>query len=123
MFLICFVRVLIAISLFLALLCPETPKMPRLIQNFGFIIANIACYKARMSTLSIDQAKDAIYQSLANDNEDIDLHIGNLKAALSAAGEKEAEFEADKLSQNNRAGRKMMQSYFKKRGVKVVFAK
>lgn len=75
-----------------------------------------------MSLLTMDQAKEAIYLSLAQDNEDIDLHIANLKAAMLAAGENEAEFEADKLSQNNRAGRKMMQSYFKKRGVKVVFA-
>lgn len=74
-----------------------------------------------MSALTIDQAKDAIYDSLRNDNENIDARIADLKAALAAAGETQAEFEPDKLSQNNRAGRKMMQSYFKKRGVKVVF--
>ncbi len=74
-----------------------------------------------MSTLTIDQATQAIYDSLANDNEDIDLHITNLKAAMDTAGVKEATFKPDNLSQNNRAGRKMMQSYFKKRGVKVVF--
>ena len=34
----------------------------------------------------------------------------------------EASFAPERLSQNNRSGRKMMQSYFKKRGVKVVFA-
>lgn len=70
---------------------------------------------------TIDEAKNAIYTSLHNDNEDIDLHIANLKAAMAQAGEKEASFEPAKLSQNNRAGRKMMQAYFKKRGVKVVF--
>ncbi|HOO82685.1 MAG TPA: hypothetical protein PK513_09295 [Alphaproteobacteria bacterium] len=75
-----------------------------------------------VETLSLEQAKEAIYTSLTNDNEDIDLHIANLKAAMNAAGEKEAVFAPDRLSQNNRAGRKMMQSYFKKRGVKVVFA-
>lgn len=72
-------------------------------------------------TLSIEEATEAVYESLAQDNLDIDLHIVNLKNALGAAGEKEATFNPDKLAQNNRAGRKMMQSYFKKRGVKVVF--
>ena len=75
-----------------------------------------------MADLSLDAAKEAIYTSLHNDNEDIDLHIQNLKSAMAAAGTKEAGFDADKLSQNNRQGRKMMQSYFKRRGVKVTFA-
>lgn len=74
-----------------------------------------------MSILTLEQASAAIYQSLEADNLDIDLHITNLKAAMATEGA--AEFTADpaKLSQNNRAGRKMMQSYFKKRGIKVVF--
>ena len=74
------------------------------------------------TTISLDDAKAAIYTSLEQDNLDIDLHIANLKAAMAADGAKEAVFEAEKLSQNNRAGRKMMQSYFKKRGVKVSFS-
>jgi hypothetical protein len=74
-----------------------------------------------MSQLSLDDAKNAIYESLNNDNEDIDMHILNLKDAMSAYGATEANFDPAKLSQNNRAGRKMMQSYFKKRGVKVIF--
>ncbi|MGH1398227.1 MAG: hypothetical protein ACRBCT_03340 [Alphaproteobacteria bacterium] len=74
-----------------------------------------------MSALTLDEAKEAVYGALERDNEDIDLHIANLKAAMSAQGEKEASFKPERLSQNNRAGRKMMQSYFKKRGVKVVF--
>jgi len=73
--------------------------------------------------LGLNEAKDAVYASLDADNEDIDLAIADLKAAMDAAGEKEAEFEPERLSQNNRAGRKMMQSYFKKRGVKVIFKK
>ncbi len=71
--------------------------------------------------ISLEDAKEAVYTSLEKDNEDIDFHIANLKAAMKDAGEKEASFAAERLSQNNRAGRKMMQSYFKKRGVKVVF--
>ncbi len=75
-----------------------------------------------MSTDKLNEAIEAVYQSLANDNEDIDLHIANLKAVMNEKGEKEATFIPERLSQNNRAGRKMMQAYFKKRGVKVVFA-
>lgn len=76
-----------------------------------------------MSALTLDQAQEAIYTSLMNDNEDIDLHIKNLKDALVKAGKKEAVFKPDRLVQNNRAGRKMMQAYFKKRGVSVAFEK
>ena len=73
-------------------------------------------------TLTLDQATQAIYDSLDADNMDIDLHIDALKGTLVA--EEQSEFAVDpaKLAQNNRAGRKMMQSYFKKRGVKVSFS-
>jgi hypothetical protein len=74
-----------------------------------------------MTELSLNDATEAVYTSLHNDNEDIDIHINNLKIAMKAAGQKEAVFDAEKLSQNNRQGRKMMQSYFKRRGVKVKF--
>jgi len=74
-----------------------------------------------MSALSLNDATEAVYTSLDNDNEDIDLHIANLKSAMNAVGEKEAVFKTERLVQGNRAGRKMMQSYFKKRGVKVAF--
>ena len=74
-----------------------------------------------MSVPTIEEVTEVIYQSLETGNDNIDMHITNLKAALNAAGEKEAVFEPERLSQNNRQGRKMMQSYFKKRGVRVVF--
>ncbi len=63
-----------------------------------------------------------IYASLENNNEDIDTHIQNLKEALKAEGKKEVTVDPKRLAQNNRQGRKMMQSYFKKRGVAVEFA-
>lgn len=69
----------------------------------------------------MEQAIEAIYESLQNDNEDIDAHIANLKRAMAAAGKKEAVFAPDRLAQNNREGRKMMQSYFRRHGVTVVF--
>ncbi len=73
------------------------------------------------ATSGLDDAIEAIYASLQNDSQDIDLHIKNLKAALAAAGKKDAAFKPERLVQNNRQGRKMMQSYFRKRGVSVVF--
>lgn len=75
-----------------------------------------------MSTLSVKDAKEAIYDSIHNENLDLDDHIRNLKNALREAGEDEASFEPARLVQNNRQGRKMMQTYFRKRGVRVSFA-
>lgn len=75
-----------------------------------------------MSDLTLSQAIDNIYASLNNDNEEIDLHIAALKAAMAREGVKEAVFETAKLAQSNRQGRKIMQSYFKKRGVAVAFS-
>ena len=75
-----------------------------------------------MSALTVEQAMENIYTSINNDNEDLDTHISALKAALTAAGQKEATVVPARLVQNNRQGRKLMQSYFRKRGVTVVFA-
>lgn len=74
-----------------------------------------------MSDLTLTEATDAIYASIKNNNEDIDLHIAALKAAMAREGVKEAVFEPAKLAQSNRQGRKIMQSYFKKKGVAVSF--
>tara|TARA_B100001750_G_scaffold241145_1_gene252077 strand:+ start:2458 stop:2679 length:222 start_codon:yes stop_codon:yes gene_type:complete len=72
--------------------------------------------------MTLDDAREAIYTSLDNDNEDIDVHIANLKSAMKNADVKEIMFQPSRLPVNNRDGRKTMQSYFKKRGVKVGFA-
>lgn len=72
---------------------------------------------------AVDKAIEAIYESIHNDNEDIDNRIKALKSALEGEGKKEAVFKAERLAMNNRQGRKMMQTYFKKRGVAVVFDK
>jgi hypothetical protein len=68
------------------------------------------------------QALENIYASLLSDNADIDVHIAAMKEALKAEGKK-AEIAVDpaRLAQNNRQGRKMMESYFKKRGLAVTF--
>ena len=46
-----------------------------------------------MSDLTLSQAIDNIYTSINSDNEDIDLHIAALKAAMAREGVKEAVFE------------------------------
>lgn len=75
-----------------------------------------------MAELSVEEATNNIYQSLHADNVDIDAHIAALKAALAKAAQKEAVFDPAKISQNNRAGRKTMQAYFRQRGVTVKFS-
>ena len=75
-----------------------------------------------MSELTVAEATDRIYQSLAADNADLDTHIASLQAALAREGQKEAVFDPARLAQNNRSGRKLMQAYFRQRGVTVTFA-
>jgi exonuclease VII small subunit len=72
--------------------------------------------------LTTAEALEKIYESLANDNVELDAAIKDLKTALAAEGLKEAVVEPTRLAQNNRQGRKLMQSYFKKKGVTVTFA-
>lgn len=75
-----------------------------------------------VSDISYSDAIEAIYNSIRNDNEDIDIHIAALKGAMAREGVKEATFETAKLAQPNRQGRKLMQAYFRKKGVDVGFA-
>jgi hypothetical protein len=75
-----------------------------------------------MTDLTLDQAKENVYASLRDNNQDIDQHIAVLKAVMAREGAKEAVFDTGKLAQSNRQGRKTMQAYFKKRGVTVTFA-
>lgn len=74
-----------------------------------------------MSDITYTQAVEAIYASIRNDNEDIDTHIAALKSAMAREGLKEATFETAKLAQPNRQGRKLMQAYFRKKGVAIGF--
>ncbi len=74
-----------------------------------------------MTDVTVSEAVEAIYASIRNDNEDLDSHIAALTAAMSREGVEEATFETAKLVQPNRQGRKLMQSYFRKKGVRVGF--
>ena len=75
-----------------------------------------------MSELTVAEATDNIYASLQANNADIDAHIATLKAALAREGIKHAVFDPTRLAQNNRSGRKLMQAYFRQRGVSVLFS-
>ncbi len=74
-----------------------------------------------MNVPTVAESIDAIYASLQADNKNLDAHIATLKAALAREGIQEAKFDPARLTQNNRAGRKLMQAYFRQRGVKVAF--
>lgn len=75
-----------------------------------------------MSEITVADATNRIYESLEADNADLDLHIADLKPALKREGLKEVVFDPARLVQNNRSGRKLLQAYFRQRGVKVTFA-
>jgi hypothetical protein len=75
-----------------------------------------------VSEPTVAEVTDRIYASLRADNADLDAHIAALKAALAREGLKQAVFDPAKLAQNNRSGRKLMQAYFRQRGVTVSFS-
>jgi hypothetical protein len=75
-----------------------------------------------MSQLTVAAAIENIYASLKADNADLDAHIAELRAAMAAEGVSVATFAPARLAQNNRQGRKLMQAYFRKRGVEVAFS-
>lgn len=71
--------------------------------------------------MSVEQVLETIYTSLANNNDEIDERIEELKSAMAAEEVKTVEIENARLPLPNREGRNMLKSYFKKRGVKVSF--
>ncbi|RWO33572.1 MAG: hypothetical protein EOS10_07750 [Mesorhizobium sp.] len=75
-----------------------------------------------MSEPTVAEATESIYASLRADNADIDAHIATLKTAMTREGLKQAVFDPTRLAQNNRSGRKLMQAYFRQRGVSVRFS-
>jgi hypothetical protein len=75
-----------------------------------------------VSEPTVTEATTRIYESLQTDNADIDAHIATLKAAMAREGVKEAVFDPARLAQNNRSGRKLMQAYFRQRGVTVTYS-
>ncbi|RWQ60452.1 hypothetical protein [Mesorhizobium sp.] len=75
-----------------------------------------------VSEPTVAEATESIYASLRADNADLDAHIATLKAAMTREGIKQAVFDPTRLAQNNRSGRKLMQAYFRQRGVSVRFS-
>lgn len=74
-----------------------------------------------MTNTALDQALENIYASLKNENEGLDTHIATLKTVLHSQQLQEVDIDPAKLAQPNRQGRKVMQSYFKQRGIIVNF--
>ncbi len=70
---------------------------------------------------TVKQALEACHAALNDNNTGLDAAIAALKAALAADGKKQVTMDKERLPQNNRQGRKMLQTYFKKRGVEVVY--
>lgn len=73
-------------------------------------------------SLPLEQALENIYTSLQNDNDNLDQHITALKTTLAASGTNSVTVDPARLVQPNRQGRKLMQAYFRQRGVIVNFA-
>ena len=71
---------------------------------------------------AIKQALETVHESLNNNNQGLDPAIAALKAAMAAKGDKTVLMDKTRLPQNNRQGRKMLQTYFKKRGVVVEYS-
>lgn len=70
---------------------------------------------------NLDDIIEDIYGELSRDNEALDPLILEAKKALGEAGLTELLMKNDRLAQNNRQGRKLLQAYFRQRGVKVAF--
>lgn len=75
-----------------------------------------------MANTALDKALDAIYASLKNNHEELDERIAALKAVLQAENMASVEIDSTKIPHPNRQGRKIMESYFRKRGVIVTFS-
>lgn len=70
----------------------------------------------------LQSAIEGVYTSLHNNNIDLDQAIAALKRVMIQEKIKEVSFEPKRLAQNNRSGRKLMQAYFRKRGIAVCFS-
>ncbi len=75
-----------------------------------------------MPDLTVADALEKVYASLHDDNRDIDMHIAALKGALDREGLSAATVDPARLPVGNRQGRKLLQAYFRQRGVAVSFA-
>lgn len=71
---------------------------------------------------AVKAALEAVHAALNDNNQGLDARIAELKVALAQAGQKTVTMDQTRLPQNNRQGRKMLQTYFKKRGVIVEYA-
>lgn len=70
----------------------------------------------------LKEALEKVHASLNDNNQGLDAAIAELKAALLSKGETKVTMQKERLPNNSRPGRKMLQTYFKKRGVTVEYA-
>lgn len=73
-------------------------------------------------TVTVDAALEKIYTAIHNDNDNLDAHIRELKTALAEQNTNSVTVDSSRLVQGNRQGRKLMQAYFRQRGVIVDFS-
>lgn len=71
---------------------------------------------------AVKAALEAVHVALNDNNQGLDACIAALKTALAQAGQTSVTMDQTRLPQNNRQGRKMLQTYFRKRGVLVEYA-
>jgi hypothetical protein len=71
---------------------------------------------------AVTNALETVHAALNADNAGLDAAIAALKAVLVEQGEKQVLMKKERLPNNTRPGRKMLQTYFKKRGVDVAFS-
>ena len=77
-----------------------------------------------MSTNTLEQATEGLYTALNSDElSEIDTALIALRSELDKVNEKSIEIEPTRLPNNTRQGRRMLQSYSAKRGIKVTFPK
>lgn len=76
-----------------------------------------------MAKSKFETAMEDVYTALNADNDGLEDQIRALRDVMREGGEKIATFDTSRLPNNTRQGRKMMQTYFKKRGVVVEFDK
>jgi hypothetical protein len=69
----------------------------------------------------VKDALEKVHASLNDNNVGLDVCIVALKEALAQTGQANVTMDKTRLPNNSRPGRKMLQSYFKKRGVIVEF--
>jgi len=71
--------------------------------------------------MTVTEALELVYTAIQNDNRELMPAMAALKTAMAAEGVKEVEVDPKRLPNPNRQGRKLMQAFFRQRGIAVTF--